>query len=72
MSCAGKLLIVPCGIETELIVFTRWHEDLLIVPCGIETSIRGTNKVAIFQLLIVPCGIETLASLFVLVRSICF
>ena len=58
-SILGRLLIVPCGIETALRLLEELVQLLLIVPCGIETCNNHWDSKP-FTLLIVPCGIETL------------
>ena len=67
--CVSKtlvvLLIVPCGIETTmLLILISIMKLLLIVPCGIETKVKPLF-VSSLQLLIVPCGIETYEQLAV-------
>ena len=54
------LLIVPYGIETQLLRSNHWvMKKLLIVPYGIETWKSGITLL-FAALLIVPYGIETL------------
>ena len=52
------VLIVPCGMETELLVSSNVVFDVLIVPCGMETS-KNIWKPNAGTVLIVPCGMET-------------
>ena len=54
-----ELLIVPYGIETNLLYGTIVTSCLLIVPYGIETIPHGLSA-GRNGLLIVPYGIETL------------
>ena len=56
---ASFVLIVPSGIETQLMVrFRREFSGVLIVPSGIETlSVRILQSA--LTVLIVPSGIET-------------
>ena len=53
------LLIVPYGIETEVLLSEAISEILLIVPYGIETTEYLFLVRLILKLLIVPYGIET-------------
>ena len=57
-SLNSKLLIVPYGIETIILMLKRVLLRLLIVPYGIETSWSPAYPFRSI-LLIVPYGIET-------------
>ena len=58
----AQLLIVPYGIETNLLRSLLPLRKLLIVPYGIETMSNFLNKETLQILLIVPYGIETYSS----------
>ena len=55
----GRVLIVPSGIETVLVLMVFDYLIVLIVPSGIETNLKQRSTLANKRVLIVPSGIET-------------
>ena len=53
-----RVLIGPCGIETEQMAGITSVYAVLIGPCGIETLLMVLLR-RVFFVLIGPCGIET-------------
>ena len=70
IEAAKKVLIGPCGIETDWTTTTRSPCQVLIGPCGIETYVIRLDGTVEPGVLIGPCGIETLMinQIFVLLR----
>ena len=54
----GRVLIVPSGIETKVVVCAFGDIKVLIVPSGIETE-EKLGGMLLKTVLIVPSGIET-------------